>query len=334
MDFDSKSPDEIINQFKQKFKAKGPKSSLGPALILSFFILLFLLGNLFYTIQPDEVGVVLRFGRFSRKAQPGLHLKIPFIEEVSAVRTRHVFTENFGFRTLRAGVRTQYYPQPHEDESLMLTGDLNVINLEWIVQFRKHDPYKVLYNIRRPTRTIRDISEAVLRQIVGDYTFSEVLTLRRVEINQEAEREIQKILDTYQSGIEIVTVRLQDVNPPDPVKPAFNEVNESRQQRESLINQAWQHYNRKIPEARGDARRKIEEAQGYALGVVNEALGDAKRFNLLYEEYVLAKDVTRKRIYLEHLRDILPKAGKKYIVEQGEKSILPILRLDHDAKKF
>ncbi len=334
MDFDAKSPDEIINQFKQKFKAKGPKSFSGPAIIVGVFLLIVLLSNVFYSIQPDEVGVVLRFGRFVRKAQPGLNLKIPFIEEVTPVRTRHVFTENFGFRTIQPGVRTHYTPRPREDESLMLTGDLNVINLDWIVQYRKTDPYKVLYNIRRPIRTVRDISEAVLRQIVGDYTFSEVLTLRRVDINEEAAKTLQRILDEYDTGIEIVTVRLQDVNPPDPVKPAFNEVNESRQERESLVNQAWQHYNREIPQARGDARKRIEKAQGYALGVVNEALGDAERFILLYQEYARAKDVTRKRIYLDHLRDTLPKAGKKYIIDQEGKGILPILRLDDDPKEF
>ncbi len=328
------SPDDIINQFKRQFKSKGPKSFFGPAVVVGIILVIVILSNIFYSIQPDEVGVVLRFGRFVRKTQPGLHLKIPFVEEVTPVRTRHVFTESFGFRAIRPGVRTHYDPRPREDESLMLTGDLNVINLEWIVQFRKDDPYKVLYNIRRPERAVRDISEAVLRQIVGDYTFSEVLTLRRVEINQEAQEKLQHILNEYGAGIEIVTVRLQDVNPPETVKPAFNEVNEARQERESLVNQAWQYYNRQIPEARGEARKRIEKAQGYALGVVNEALGDAERFSLLYEEYAQAKDVTRKRIYLDHLRDILPKAGKKYIVDRDEKGILPILRLGDDAKKF
>ncbi len=334
MDFDAKSPDEIINQFKRKFRSNKQKPLPRWMVIAAAVFLLLIIGNPFYSIQTDEVGVVLRFGRFAREAQPGLHLRIPFIEEVTPVRTRHVFTESFGFRTIQPGVRTRYDPRSYASESLMLTGDLNVINLEWIVQFRKSDPYKVLYNVRNPITTVRDISEAVLRQIVGDYTFSEVLTLRREDINREAQKTIQNILDGYETGIEIRTVRLQDVNPPDPVKPAFNEVNESRQDRESLINEAWQYYNRTIPQARGDARKKIEEARGYALGVVNEALGDAERFLLLYAEYSQAKEVTRKRIYLDHLRDVIPEAGKKYIIDQKGKGILPILRLDDDAKKF
>jgi membrane protease subunit HflK len=214
----------------------------------------------------------------------------------------------------------------------MLTGDLNVLDLEWIVQFRVKDPYKILYNIRNPERTLRDVSEAVMRQVVGDYTFTEVLTLKRIEVNNKVQKKLQEILNDYGAGIHIVTVKLQDVNPPDPVKPAFNEVNEAKQQRETLINQAWKYYNQKIPQARGKAKQKIQEAEGYGLEVVNNAQGDAERFLLLYKEYTQAKDITKKRIYLDHLADILQKAGKKYIVDPEEKGILPMLRLDHETK--
>lgn len=332
MDFEAKSPDEIISQFKQKFKAKMPKPFSGPAVIVAIFLLFAVVGNTFYTVQPDQVGIVLRFGQFNRTTQPGLRFKIPLVEEATLVSTRYVYKEEFGFRTLRPGVRTHYSLRPHHDESLMLTGDLNVIDLQWVVQYRIKDPYQFLYNIRQPKRTLRDVSEAVIRQIAGDYTFTEVLTLRRVEINQKAEQELQEILDSYGTGIEIVTVMLQDVNPPDPVKPAFNEVNEAKQHRETLINQAWQQYNQKIPEARGDARRIIQEAEGYALGVVNEASGDAARFSLLRQEYTKAKKVTRRRIYLDYLSQILPKAGKKYILDSGQKGILPLLRLADETK--
>jgi membrane protease subunit HflK len=214
----------------------------------------------------------------------------------------------------------------------MLTGDLNVLDLEWIVQFRVKDPYKILYNIRNPERTLHDISEAVMRQVVGDYTFTEALTLKRIEINNEVQEKVQKILDSYGAGIHIVTVKLQDVNPPDPVKPAFNEVNEAKQQRETLINQAWKYYNQKIPQAKGEAKQKIQEAEGYGLAIINNAQGDAERFLLLYKEYAQAKDITRKRIYLDYLGDILQKAGKKYVVDPEEKGILPMLRLDNETK--
>ncbi|MCF7873674.1 MAG: FtsH protease activity modulator HflK [Candidatus Omnitrophica bacterium] len=332
MDFEAKSPDEIINQFKNKFKFKGPKFLSGPVLIVAIVLVIILASNIFYTISPNEVGVVLRFGKYVRTTQPGLHFKIPFVEGVTPIKTKYVYKQEFGYRTTQPGIRTRYSQRSYSNESLMLTGDLNVLDLEWIVQFRVKDPYKILYNIRNPERTLRDISEAVMRQVVGDYTFTEVLTLKRIEVNNKVQKMLQGILDNYGSGIHIVTVKLQDVNPPDPVKPAFNEVNEAKQQRETLINQAWKYYNQKIPQARGKAKQKIQEAEGYGLEVVNNAQGDAERFLLLYQEYIQAKDITKKRIYLDHLSDVLQKAGKKYIVDPKEKGILPMLRLDHETE--
>jgi membrane protease subunit HflK len=332
MDFEAKSPDEIINQFKNKFRFKGPKNLSGPVLIIAIILVIILASNIFYTISPNEVGVVLRFGKYVRTTEPGLHFKIPFIENVTPIKTKYVYKQEFGYRTTQPGVRTRYSQRSYSSESLMLTGDLNVLDLEWIVQFRVKDPYKILYNIRNPERTLRDISEAVMRQVVGDYTFTEVLTLKRIEVNNKVQKKLQEILNDYGAGIHIVTVKLQDVNPPDPVKPAFNEVNEAKQQRETLINQAWKYYNQKIPQARGKAKQKIQEAEGYGLEVVNNAQGDAERFLLLYKEYAQAKDITKKRIYLDHLADILQKAGKKYIVDPEEKGILPMLRLDHETE--
>lgn len=332
MDFEAKTPDEIINQFKNKFRFKGFKFFSGPTLIVGIIILIILASNIFYTIEPNEVGVVLRFGKYVRTTQPGLHFKIPFVEGVTPIKTKYVYKQEFGYRTAQPGVRTRYSQRSYSSESIMLTGDLNVLDLEWIVQFRVKDPYKILYNIRNPERTLRDISEAVMRQVVGDYTFTEALTLKRIEINNEVQEKVQEILDLYGAGIHIVTVKLQDVNPPDPVKSAFNEVNEAKQQRETLINQAWKYYNQKIPQAKGEAKQKIQEAEGYGLAVVNNAQGDAKRFILLYNEYAQAKDITRKRIYLDYLGDILQKTGKKYIVDPEEKGILPMLRLDNETK--
>jgi len=286
----------------------------------------------FYTVGPDEVGVIKRFGAYMRATDPGLHVKIPFVESVTKVKVKRVFKEEFGFRTIEAGVRTIYAPERWEDESLMLTGDLNVVNVEWIVQYRIVDPYKYLFKIRDARKTIRDISEVVMRLTVGDRSVDEILTMGRVEAATKAEEKLQKILNSYDIGIKVVTLKLKDVNPPDPVKPAFNEVNEARQEREKFINEAWQAYNKVIPKAKGEAKRTIAEAEGYATKRVNQAEGDAKRFIALWQEYKEAEDVTRKRLYLETLTEILPRVGKIYVIDSEQKSILPLLFLQGGEK--
>lgn len=329
MDFQARQPDEIINAFKKKFKFKFKFSPYIIAIAV-IFLISFIRGT-FYTIQPNEIGVVLRFGKFVRNTDPGLHFKLPFsIEQVYPVPVESIDKEEFGFRTRSAGVTTSYDRGSYESESIMLTGDLNVLDLEWVVQFRRRDPVKILFNVRDLRKTLRDISESVMRKVVGDYTFNEVLTEKRVEINTIVQEEMQKILDQYESGIAIITVKLQDVNPPDPVKPAFNEVNEAKQEREKLINQAWEIYNQKIPQAKGEALKLVKEAEGYSLEKINNSEGDAKRFLLLYEAYAKAKDVTRKRLYLEQMSKIFAKTGKKYIIDPKEKGILPLLKLENE----
>lgn len=328
MEFEGKSPDEIIQNLKNKFKFDKNKFLALP-IIVGIFILIMLGKGTFYTIQPDEVGVLLRFGKFVDTTNPGLHFKIPFgVDKVIPVKVEKVYTSEFGFKTKSAGVRTIYSQKSYQSESLMLTGDLNVLDLQWIVQFKIKDPYRVLFQIRNIDKTIRDISESVMRKIVGDYAFTEVLTTKRIEINNKAQKEMQMILDTYGAGIQIVKIKLQDVNPPDAVKPAFNEVNEAKQEREELKNKAWKVYNQIIPQARGEASKVIQQAQGYALEKINMAKGDAKRFTLIREEYARAKEVTIKRLYLEYMNEILPKAGKKYIIDSKEKGILPLLKLN------
>jgi len=254
---------------------------------------------------------------------------LPFgIDKVTPIRVRYIFKEEFGFRTKLPGVRTVYSGDKFDEESLMLSGDLNVVDVEWIVQYEIKEPQKFLFNIRNPRKTLRDISESVMREVVGDFTFDEVLTTKRVEIDTLVHEKLQKILDSYQVGIKIVTVKLQDVNPPVPVQPAFNEVNEAKQEREKMINQAWAVYNKQIPEAKGKALKIIREAEGYATEVVNKAEGDAKRFLLLLDAYKRSKDITRRRIYLENMVKILKKAGKKYIIDPKQQTILPLLKLD------
>lgn len=290
-------------------------------------ILLTVLISALYSVEPDEEGVVKRFGKYVRTTQPGLHVKLPFVETVDKVKVKHIFKEEFGFRTLRAGIKTIYAPGNFSGESLMLTGDLNVAVVEWIVQYKIKNPLNYLFKVRDPRSTIRALSEAVMRQVVGDRSVDEVLTVGRIEVGQEAQKELQKILDAYETGVQIVMIKLKDVNPPDPVKPSFNEVNEAKQEKERMINEAWQAYNKVIPKAKGEAKKTISTAEGYAVDRVNKAMGEANRFVAIWEEYRKAEDVTRRRLYLETLSDILPRIGEKYIIDSGGTGILSLLPL-------
>jgi membrane protease subunit HflK len=283
----------------------------------------------FYTVAPGHQGVILRFGRYSGSALPGLHFKIPFgIDRVLKVRTEQVDTETFGFKSTSPGIRSQYERSPAtERESLMLTGDLNVIDVEWIIQFRREDPMKYLFNVRDPIMAIRDISESVNRRIVGNRSFDYVLQ-NREEVNRMARDELQKILDEYETGIRIVNVRLQNVVPPDPVKGAFNEVNEAQQEKERLINEAQETYNKQIPQARGEAERAINGARGFALERINHARGDVARFSAVLKEYRNSKEVTKQRLYLEAYQTILPNAKEIYIIDSAQKGLLPLLQLN------
>lgn len=318
-----------LNQFRPPNVSKA----LIRWVVLGLFVLILLFTS-FFTVDPEEVGVVLRFGKFVRTTDPGLNFKMPFgIETVYKVPVQRQLKEEFGFRTERAGVRTRYSQKSFEDESLMLTGDLNAAEVEWIVQFRIKDPYKFLFRVRNAVKTFRDINEAVMREVVGDRTVSEVLTVGRQEIGQAVMLKAQKLCDQYDTGIKIEQVVLQDVTPPDPVKPAFNEVNEAQQEREKLINQAWSEYNKEIPKAKGEAARTIEKAKGYALERVNEAKGDVARFNAIYREYARAREVTRDRIYLETMRDVLQKVGRKLITDEKTTGILPLFQFSKEGLK-
>ena len=286
-----------------------------------------------YSVGADEVGVVMRFGKYVRTTNPGLHLKMPMnIESVVKVKVKKVFKQEFGFRTLKADVRTQYSSRSYQTESVMLTGDLNVAEVEWIVQDKIKHPYNYLFKIKDPAETLRAMSEAVVRRVVGDRSVTDVLTVGRIEIAEEAEVGLQELLDQFESGLQIVTVKLQNVNPPEPVRPSFNEVNRAKQDKDKMINEAWEDYNKRIPRARGEAEQMIAEAEGYALQRVNKAMGDASLFNQVYLEYRLAPDVTRRRLYLETMREILPRIEEIYIVDEDQKSILPLLDIGKAAK--
>jgi membrane protease subunit HflK len=316
---------------KQRLKLGGFKSGKG-LIIIAIIALGIVLTTAWFTVQPEETGVVQRFGKVMRTAGPGLHFKLPLgIETVRRLPTARVLKEEFGFRTMSTvpGEKTRYAPSgSHEEESLMLTGDLNVIDVQWIIQYRIEDPISYLFQVRNTQKSIRDTSEAIMRRAVGNRLGSDVLTTRRVEVASEAKVEIQKVLTAYQTGVRLVTVELQDVTPPDTVKPAFNEVNESRQDKERTINVAQEQANREIPKARGVASQRISEAEGYALERVNRAEGEASRFAAILAEYQEAPQVTRRRLYLEAMNGFLADMRGLYIVDRDQKAMVPWLPLE------
>ena len=325
---------------------KMPQFKPGPWLVPVIFILIAFTaaGSLFYEVGPDEVGVVQRFGRYLRTTNPGLHMKLPLgMETVQNIKVTHVFKEEFGFRTVAAGVRTVYTGRedtsagqdsrfPGSDsfleESQMLTGDLNVAIVEWIVQYTVKDPVAFAFRVRDPRGTIRNMSEAMMRLVIGDHTINQILTSGRENIQTEVVQKLQEVLDSYGAGIDIRNVILQDVTPPDPVKPSFNEVNEARQEKEKMINQAWEEYNRIIPKAKGEAEQKIREAEGYTLDRVNRAKGDAERFTLTLAAYQKAPEVTKRRLYLETMQQLFPQLEDKVVMDESAKNVLPLLKLD------
>lgn len=288
-------------------------------------------GTSFYTVQPEGQAVVKRFGKVIAIKPPGLHFKLPFgIDRQTFVPTARVLKQEFGFRTVGQREQTTAYRKSdeHRGESLMLTGDLKVVDVEWVVQYRVEDPDKYLHQVEEVDKTIRDISEAVMRRIVGNSLGSDVLTVKRVQIATAAKDELQELLSSFDAGIRIGTIEMQDVTPPDSVKPAFNEVNQAEQEKERMINEAEKMQNQRIPAARGKARQVLETAEGYRAQRVNKAIGEAARFQAILEEYRNAPEVTRRRMYLEMLDEVLPALGQVYVVEPGGVSPLPLINLE------
>ena len=300
------------------------------ALVAVLLLAVFVGFNTLYQVQPEEVGVVLRFGEFVRTTEPGLRAKIPMAEEVLKVPVQRQLKQEFGFRTLDAGIRTQYAESDRRlvDEAVMLTGDLNVAVVEWIVQYRVADPYLFLFKVRNLEDTFRAMNEAVMREVVGDRTVTEVLTVGRQEIESRVEERLQDMANQYEMGITVGQVVLQDVNPPDPVKPSWDEVNQAQQQRDRMINEARAEYNRVIPRARGEAQQAVLRAEGYALDRVNRAQGEAVRFIAIHQEYEQAPEVTRRRLYLETMQRVLPNVGRKLYIDKDASGVLPLLSID------
>ena len=314
---------QVLNRIRDaKFKFPGIW------LVVLALVVVYLGSSMIYTVAVDEVGVIQRFGKFTRTSPPGLNFKAPAgIEKVTKVKIRYVYKEEFGFRTLKADVRTRYATgDAYLNEALMLTGDLNVALVPWIVQYRIKDPYQYLFKVRNVRNTLRDLSEAAMRLVVGDRSINEVIS-KREEIAAQAQELLQKELDVAETGISVTTVEMKRTNVPEPVQPSFNEVNQAVQEKEKMIYQAREEYNKRVPSAKGDAEKTIREAEGYALDRINRSKGDASRFLSLYQEYKNAEDVTRRRLYLEAIREIFPKLGSKYIVDSDQKGLLPLLDL-------
>ena len=331
-DFFSDSPKKggPINQPKKETEPPNPLAAIGK-IIGIIFVILILQGVYasFYKITPGEVGVVLRLGKYNRVSPPGLHFKVPYIDTLYKVDVQEIRKEEFGFRSRYVNQRSNSNRQAYDMESLMLTADKNVINVAWIVQYRVDDPRAYLFQIKDVRSAVRDLSESVTRRIVGNMDFDYVLSNRDL-LAAEVKTELQKELRNLQAGLIVGTVQFQDINPPDKVKPAFNEVNKADQDQKRLVNEAEKIYNRKIPRARGNAKQIVEEAHGYAVGRVNDAKGESHRFQSILTEYKNAPDVTKRRMYLETMQKIIPGVESIYVMDQDQQSPLPLLNLSRD----
>lgn len=286
-----------------------------------------------YTVQAESQGVVLRFGKYIGTVDPGLKFKLPFgIDKVTILPVQRQLKQEFGFGTPGATDEMQFSSSRSEQalEKSMVTGDLNAASVEWVVQYRIVHPELFLFKVRGPRETLRSISESAMRTVVGDRTVDEVITIGRQEIINEAQILMQQMADSYELGLNIDQVQLIDVNPPEPVRQSFNEVNRAQQERESMINVANGQYNKVIPEARGMAEQSIQGAEGYFLKRTNEAEGDVARFNELLTAYLKAPEVTRRRIYLETMQRVVPTMGRKIVIDSDANQILPLLQLTNE----
>jgi len=313
----------------QNTEVRGSYIFWGVAVLL----LIGLMSTSVYTVQAESQGVVLRFGKYVKTVEPGLRFKYPFgIDQVAILPVKRQLKQEFGFGTPGATNPTQSSSEQKEERG-MVTGDLNAATVEWIIQYRIRDPMLFQFKVRNPDDTLRDISESVMRTVVGDRTVDEVITVGRQEIEAEALTQLQGQVNKYELGLSIDQVQLKNVNPPRPVQPSFNEVNQAQQEREKMINVANGEYNKVVPRASGEAEQKIQAAEGYALKRVNEAEGDASRFKAVFAEYLKAPEVTKQRIYIETMREIIPKLGKKIIIDEEASQILPLLQLNSDMQR-
>lgn len=296
-------------------------------LLFGIPLLLLALGasSSYYTVDSNEEAVVIRWGKFYETHHSGLHFKLPFgIDQKWIVKTALIHVEEFGFRSKKNGAESFISKEDLEKESAMLTGDLNVAEVKWVVLYRISDSFKFLFAASDPVRNIRDVAESIMRRVVGDRLVSDVLTTGRVEIAADAKKLMQEVLDRYDLGITILGVKLQDVNPPDVVRPSFNEVNAAKQEQEKVINMAEKIYNQEIPKARGQAEETIAKAEGNSTSILNHARGDAEKFGLMLKSYKAAPQLTRKRLYLETMQELLQRFNNVRIIDPNIKALLPL----------
>ena len=321
--------EDVIRQGQDRLKQIMPSGGLRGGIVLAILALVAVgAWTAYYTVRSDSVAVVQRFGKYLEEVPPGLHFKLPLgIDVATIVPVKRQLKQEFGFATSGASDPYQI-PREAKQETQMVTGDLNAALVEWVVQYRISDPVKFLFDVREPRATLRDVSESVMREVVGDRTVDEVITIGRQEIETEALIKMQALSTKYAMGISIDQVQLKNINPPEPVQASFNEVNQAQQEKEKLINEARRDYNKVIPLAEGEKDQRIREADGYRLKRINEAEGDAARFSALLAEYVKAPVVTRRRIYIETLQEVMPGIRSKVIVDERTRSILPFLNLD------
>jgi modulator of FtsH protease HflK len=322
--------DEVLRKAQEGIKTMLPSGDSPKGMVIMMLVALlgFASWNAFYTVPSDSVAVVQRFGQYLKEVQPGLHYRIPMgVDTVTIVPVKRQLKQEFGFTTPGASDPYQS-PRNGRAETEMVTGDLNAALVEWVVQYRISDPFKYLFEVREPGATLRYVSESVMREVVGDRTVDEVITIGRQEIEIEALMKMQALSTKYVMGISIDQVQLKNINPPAPVQASFNEVNQAQQEKEKLINEARRDYNKVIPLAKGEKDQRIREADGYRLKRINEAEGDVARFNALLAEYNKAPEVTRRRIYLETLQEVMPNIRSKIVVDDQMRGILPLLNLD------
>ena len=307
-----------------EFEAEGPVLKQ-PRKFFSILVSIFLIYSSIYTVDANENAVILRLGKYHTTTTSGLQFKLPFIDSVYKVKVDYQYKKEFGFRTLKPGVKTHYSTRGYEDESWMLTGDLKIADVRWVVQYKINDPMKFLFNVKNIDETIFDVSESAMRLMIGDRSFIEVIQAERITIAVEAKQYMQEILDKYESGISIQMVQLQGVVPPEPVADSFNEVNRAKQEQETLINEALQEYNKQIYKIEGEAQKIITEAEGYAIERVNEAKGDANLFNSILKEYEKSPQVTKDRLFIEAMEEIYSSNKNKIIVDKDIEHLVPFL---------
>lgn len=331
---DKKKPPSGDNQGTSR-PPSSPFANIGKLLaVVLVIIVLQGVYSSFFKINPSEVGVVLRLGEYSRTTPPGLHFKIPYIDHLYKVDVENIRKEEFGFRNRAASQQSNFDRRAFDNESLMLTADKNVISVAWIVQYRVADPYAFLFYVVDVQQAIRDNSESVTRRIVGNMDFDYVLSNRDLlaaSVKTELQEQLNKLFPIGRSGVNIGTVQFQDINPPEQVKPAFNEVNEADQDMKRLVNEAQTIYNQVIPKASGDAKKIIEEAYGYQSERINDAEGETQRFNDILMEYKNAPEVTRKRMYLETMVKILPTVESVYVIDKDQQAPIPLLNITSAA---